>query len=98
MKAFSLTVVSSTAGTLLMLLMSQPARAESLDQQFFAVQLLLDQVQLARVRGDQFAACSAAIQANDQLLDVLPALQNRRPGLDHAALQDRILDAYSRCR
>lgn len=98
MKAFSLKVVSSTAGTLLMLLMSQSARAESLDQQFFAVQLLLDQVQLARVRGDQSAACTAAVQANNRLLDLLPALQNRRPLLDHAGLQDRILDAFVLCR
>ena len=98
MKVSILTATSTAAGMLLMLFMSQSGRTESLDQQFFAVQLLLDQVQLARIRGDQSAACTAAVQANNRLLDLLPALQNRRPLLDHAGLQDRILDAFVLCR
>ena len=72
-------------------------QAQTLDQRFFQVQLLLDQIQLAASTGDAAGVCALSHRANDRLLDILPALQRQRPGLDHAALQDRILLGFSRC-
>ena len=72
-------------------------QAQTLDQRFFQVQLMLDQIQLAASTRDAAGVCALSRRANDRLLDILPALQRRRPGLDHAALQDRILLGFSRC-
>ena len=72
-------------------------QAQTLDQRFFQVQLMLDQIQLAASTGDAAGVCALSRRANDRLLDILPALQRQRPGLDHAALQDRILLGFSRC-
>ena len=73
------------------------AHAQTLDQRFFQVQLLLDQIQLAASTGDAAGVCALSRRANDRLLDILPALQRQHPGLDHTALQDRILLGFSRC-
>jgi len=73
------------------------AHAQTLDQRFFQVQLLLDQIQLAASSGDAAGVCALSRRANESLLDILPGLQRQRPGLDHAALQDRILLGFSRC-
>jgi len=75
-----------------------PVQAADLDQRFRPVQWWLDEISLARSVGDRSGACIAALKANDHLLDLLPELQRRRPGLDHWALHDRILDAYPLCR
>ena len=72
-------------------------QAQTLDQRFFQVQLLLDQIHLAASSRDAAGVCALSHRANDSLLDILPALQRQRPGLDHAALQDRILLGFSRC-
>ena len=72
-------------------------QAQTLDQRFFQVQLMLDQIQLAASTGDAAGVCALSRRANDRLLDILPALQRQRPGLDHAALQDRILLGFSHC-
>ena len=74
-----------------------PVQAADLDQRFRSVQRLLDEISLARAVGDRSRACVAALSANDLLLDLLPELQRRRPGVDHAALQDRILRSFPRC-
>mgnify|MGYP007060105524 FL=1 len=73
------------------------AHAQTLDQRVFQEQLLLDQIQLAASTGDAAGVCALSRRANDRLLDILPALPRQRPGLDHAALQDRILLGFSRC-
>ncbi len=73
------------------------AYAQTLDQHFFQVQLLLDQIQLAASSGDSAGVCALSRRANDRLLDILPALQRQRSGVDHAALQDRILLGLRRC-
>ena len=73
------------------------ACAQTLDQRFFQVQLLLDQIQLAASSGDSAGVCALSRRANDRLLDILPALQRQRSGVDHAALQDRILLGFRRC-
>ena len=72
-------------------------QAQTLDQRFFQVQLLLDQIQLAASSGDAAGVCALSRRANDSLLDILPGLQRQRPGVDHAALQDRILLGFNRC-
>ena len=77
---------------------ARPVQATDLDQRFRSVQWLLDEISLARAVGDRRSACVAALQANDRLLDLLPELQRRRPGINHWALHDRILGAVSLCR
>ena len=72
-------------------------QAQTLDQRFFQVQLMLDQIQLAASTRDAAGVCALSRRANDRLLDILPSLQRQRPGLDHTALQDRILLGFSRC-
>lgn len=72
-------------------------QAQMLDQHFFQVQLLLDQIHLEASSGDEAGVCALSRRANDRLLDILPALQRERPGLDHAALHERILLGLSRC-
>ena len=72
-------------------------QAQTLDQRFFLVQLLLDQLQLADSSGNTAEVCALSRRANNQFLDILPALQRQRPGVDHAALQDRILLGFNRC-
>jgi hypothetical protein len=72
-------------------------QAQTLDQRFFQVQLLLDQIQLADFSGNTAEVCALSHRANNQFLDILPGLQRQRPGVDHAALQDRILLGFNRC-
>ena len=72
-------------------------QAQTLDQRFFQVQLLLDQIQLADSSGNTAEVCALSRRANNQFLDILPGLQRQRPGVDHAALQDRILLGFSHC-
>ena len=86
-------------GTLLLaVVLMRPVQAAELDQRFRSVQWLLDEISLASAVGDRRSACVAALQANDRLLDLLPELQRRRPGINHWALHDRILGAVSLCR
>ena len=85
------------SGLVLLSTLGAAAQAQTLDQRFFQVQLLLDQIQLAASTGDAAGVCALSRRANDRLLDILPALQRQRPELDHAALQDRILLGFSRC-
>ena len=72
-------------------------QAQTLDQRFFQVQLLLDQIQLADFSGNTAEVCALSRRANNQFLDILPGLQRQRPGVDHAALQDWILLGFNRC-
>ena len=76
---------------------ARPVEGADLDQRFRSVQWLLDELSLASAVGDRRSACVAALQANDRLLDLLPELQRRRPGIHHWALHDRILSAVSLC-
>jgi len=73
------------------------AQAKSLDQQVFQLQLVIDQIRLARFVGDRVGVCVESRRANNLVLDLLPALQLHRPGLNHAALQDRILLGFDDC-
>ena len=73
------------------------AQAKSLDQQVFQLQLAIDQIRLARSVGDRVGVCVESRRANNLVLDLLPALQLHRPGLNHAALQDRILLGFDDC-
>ena len=73
------------------------AHARSLDQQVFQLQLVMDQIRLARSVGDRVGVCVESRQANNLVLDLLPALQLHRPGLNHAGLQDRILLGFDQC-
>ena len=73
------------------------AQAKSLDQQVFQLQLVIDQIRLARSVGDRVGVCVESRRANNLVLDLLPALQLHRPGLNHAALQDRILLGFDDC-
>ncbi|WP_244276109.1 hypothetical protein [Synechococcus sp. N19] len=73
------------------------AHARSLDQQMFQLQLVMDQIRLARSVGDRVGVCVESRRANNLVLDLLPALQLQRPGLNHAALQDRILLGFDQC-
>ena len=73
------------------------AHARSLDQQMFQLQLVRDQIRLARSVGDRVGVCVESRRANNLELDLLPALQLDRPGLNHAALQDRILLGFDQC-
>ena len=73
------------------------AQAESLDQQVFQLQLVMDQIRLARSVGDRVGVCTESRRANNLLLEILPALQRHRPSLNHAALQDTILLGFDGC-
>ena len=73
------------------------AQAKSLDQQVFQLQLVIDQIRLARSVGDRVGVCVESRRANNLVLDLLPALQLHRPGLNHAAFQDRILLGFDDC-
>ena len=73
------------------------AQAKGLDQKFFQLQLVIDQIRLARSVGDQNGVCTESLRANNLLLEILPALQQQRPGVNHAALQDTILLGFEDC-
>ena len=73
------------------------AQAKSLDQQVFQLQLVIDQIRLARSVGDRVGVCNESRSANNLLLELLPALQQQRPSLNHAALQDTILVGFDAC-
>ena len=73
------------------------AQAKGLDQQVFQLQLVMDQIRLARSVGDRNGVCIESRRANNLLLDLLPALQQHRPGLNHAGLQDTILLGFEDC-
>ena len=73
------------------------AKANSLDQQVFQLQLVMDQIRLARSVGDRVGVCTESRRANNLLLEILPALQQQRPSLDHAGLQDTILLGLEIC-
>ncbi len=73
------------------------AQAKSLDQQVFQLQLVIDQIRLARSVGDRVGVCTESRHANNLLLEILPTLQQQRPGLNHAALQDTILLGFEAC-
>ena len=82
---------------LLGFILSGTAYARSLDQQVFQLQLVMDQIRLARYMGDRDGVCVESRRANNLLLDLLPALQLHRPSLNHAALQDMILLGFDQC-
>ena len=84
-------------GVLLGCSLSGAAHAKSLDQQVFQLQLVMDQIRLARSMGDRVGVCVESRRANNLVLDLLPALELHRPGLNHAALQDRILLGFEGC-
>ena len=73
------------------------AQAKSLDQQVFQLQLVIDQIRMARSVGDRVGVCVESRRANNLVLDLLPALQLHRPVLNHAALQDMILLGFDDC-
>ena len=73
------------------------AHARSLDQQVFQLQLVIDQIRLARSVGDRVGVCVESRRANNLVLDLLPDLQLHRPGLNHTGLQDRILLGFDQC-
>ena len=73
------------------------AHARGLDQQVFQLQLMMDQIRLARSVGDRLGVCVESRRANNLVLDLLPTLQLQRPGLNHAALQDMILLGFDQC-
>ena len=77
--------------------LSGVAHAKSLDQQVFQLQLVIDQVRLARSVGDRNGVCRESRRANNLLLEILPSLQRQRPGANHAALQDTILLGFDDC-
>ena len=73
------------------------AQAKSLDQQVFQLQLVMDQIRLARSVGDRNGVCRESRRANNLLLEILPALQRHRSSLNHAALQDTIMLGFDDC-
>ena len=77
--------------------LSGTSYARSLDQQVFQLQLVMDQIRLARSMGDRVGVCVESRRANNLVLDLLPALQLHRPGLNHAVLQDMILLGFDQC-
>ena len=77
--------------------LSGGAQAKSLDRQVFQLQLVIDQIHLARSVGDRTGVCGESRRANNLLLDILPALQRQRPGVNHVALQDTILLGFDDC-
>ena len=84
-------------GVLLGCSLSGAAHAKTLDQQVFQLQLVMDQIHLARSLGDRVGVCVESRRANNLVLDLLPALQLHHPGLNHAALQDRVLFGFDAC-
>ena len=78
-------------------ILNAASHARSLDQQVFQLQLVMDQIRLARSVGDRVGVCVESRRANNLVLDLLPALQLHRPGLNHAGLQDRILLGFDQC-
>ena len=84
-------------GVLLGCSLSGAAHAKSLDQHVFQLQLVMDQIRLASSLGDRVGVCVETHRANNLVLDLLPALQLQRPGLNHAALQDMILLGFEEC-
>ena len=82
---------------LLVWCVTSAAQAKGLDQKFFQLQLVIDQIRLARSVGDQNGVCTESRRANNLLLEILPALQQQRPGVNHAALQDTILLGFDDC-
>ena len=84
-------------GVLLGCSLSGAAHAKSLDQQVFQLQLVMDQIRLAHSLGDRVGVCIESRRANNLVLDLLPVLQLHRPGLNHSALQDRILLGFDQC-
>ena len=84
-------------GVLLGCSLSGAVHAKSLDQQVFQLQLVMDQIHLARSLGDRVGVCVESRRANNLVLDLLPDLQLHRPGLNHAALQDMILLGFDQC-
>ena len=54
--------------------LSGAAHARSLDQQVFQLQLVMDQIRLARSMGDLVGVCVESRRANNLVLDLLPAL------------------------
>ena len=77
--------------------LSGVAQAQSLDQQFFELQLVIDRIYLAHSVGDRVGVCTESRRANNLLLEILPALQRQRPSLNHAGLQDTILLGFDDC-
>lgn len=77
--------------------MTGVAHAESLDRQVFQLQLMMDQIALSHSVGDRLGVCVKSRRANNLLLEILPALQRQRPGVNHAALQDTILLGFDEC-
>ena len=73
------------------------AKGNSLDQQVFQLQLVIDQIRLARSVGDRIGVCTESRRANNLLLEILPALQRQRPSLNHTGLQDTILLGFDVC-
>ena len=73
------------------------AQAKGLDQKFFQLQLVIDQIRLARSVGDRNGVCRESRRANNLLLEILPDLQQQRPGVNHASLQDTILLGFEAC-
>ena len=73
------------------------AQAKSLDQKFFQLQLVIDQIRLARSVGDRDGVCRESRRANNLLLEILPALQQQRRGVNHASLQDTIVLGFETC-
>ena len=67
-------------GVLLGCSLSGAVHAKSLDQQVFQLQLVMDQIHLARSLGDRVGVCVESRRANNLVLDLLPALQLHRPG------------------
>ena len=54
--------------------LSGAAHARNLDQQVFQLQLLMDQIRMARSVGDRVGVCVESRRANNLVLDLLPAL------------------------
>ena len=73
------------------------AHARGLDQQMFQLQLVMDQIRLARSVGDRVGVCVESRRANNLVLELLPGLQLHHPGLNHAGLQDQILLGFDQC-
>ena len=68
------------------------AQAESLDQQVFQLQLVIDQIRLARSVGDRVGVCTESRRANNLLLEIFRLQWHRppeSPGLQETILLDR---------
>ena len=97
MREHAVPLLRVLSGLVLLSTLGAAAHAQTLDQRFFQVQLLLDQIQLAASIGNTAGVGALSRRANDRFLDILPALQRQHPGVDHAALQHRILLGFSHC-